>query len=80
LTLQDANETVNKSYENYYKTVNKSIKTVPNVTKMAGMDAIPILENLGFKVRVVGTGEVQSQSVKAGEKLEKGKVIQLKLS
>ena len=80
LTLQDANETVNKSYENYYKTVNKSIKTVPNVTKMAGMDAIPILENLGFKVRVVGTGVVQSQSVKAGEKLEKGKVIQLKLS
>ncbi len=80
LTLQDANETVNKSFENYYKTVNKSIKTVPNVTKMAGMDAIPILENLGFKVSVVGTGVVQSQSVKAGEKLEKGKVIQLKLS
>lgn len=80
LTLQDANETVNKSFENYYKTVNKSIKTVPNVTRMAGMDAIPILENLGFKVRVVGTGVVQSQSVKAGEKVEKGKVIQLKLS
>ncbi len=80
LTLKDANETVNKSFENYYKTVNKSINTVPNVTKMAGMDAIPILENLGFKVRVVGTGVVQSQSVKAGEKLEKGKEIQLKLS
>ncbi|MFD1314443.1 penicillin-binding protein [Namhaeicola litoreus] len=80
LTLQDSNEVINKSFENYYNTVNKSIKTVPNVTKMAGMDAVPMLENLGFKVRVVGTGVVQSQSVKPGEKLEKGKVIQLKLS
>jgi len=47
---------------------------------MAGMDAIPLLENLGFKVQAMGKGKVKEQSVKPGGLIEKGSIIHLKLS
>jgi len=69
-----------RSYDNYYKKVNASHKTVPNVKNMAGMDAISLLENLGFKVNFKGIGKVKSQSIKPGAELKKGETIILELS
>lgn len=71
---------VDDSYEGYYKKVNETYKTVPNVKNMPGMDAIALLENLGFKVNFRGIGKVRSQSVKAGRDLKKGETIILDLS
>ena len=71
---------MNRSYDNYYKKVNASHKTVPNVKNMPGMDAISLLENLGFKVNFKGIGKVKSQSIKPGSELKKGKTIILELS
>ncbi len=71
---------MNKSYDNYYKKVNGSHKTVPNVKNMPGMDAISLLENLGFKVNFKGIGKVKSQSIKPGAELKKGETIILELS
>ena len=71
---------MNRSYDNYYKKVNASHKTVPNVKNMPGMDAISLLENLGFKVNFKGIGKVISQSIKPGSELKKGKTIILELS
>ncbi|MEN8186045.1 MAG: penicillin-binding protein [Bacteroidota bacterium] len=78
--LKDQLNPVKDSYEKYYPKVNKNFKTMPDVKNMAGMDAVPLLENLGFKVKVNGNGKVRSQSVKPGNKVEKGINITLNLS
>ncbi len=71
---------VDKSYNGYYKKANQIYKTVPNVKNMPGMDAVSLLENLGFKVSFKGIGKVKAQSVKAGNDLKKGETIILDLS
>ena len=67
-------------YQKYYANVNKAHSKMPNVKGMPGMDAIALLENLGLKVNFRGSGKVKSQSIKAGDKLEKNKTITLQLS
>jgi len=78
--LNENMEIVNSNFDNYYKIASKEIKTMPNVTNMSGMDAVAILENLGLKVKFKGTGKVISQSVKAGQELNRNITIQLTLS
>ena len=68
------------SYNGYFDKVNKNYKKVPNVKDMPGMDAISLLENLGFQVSFNGIGKVRSQSVKPGKELKKGDKIILDLS
>jgi len=80
ITFDPQLATSDKSYEGYYIKVNKNYKTVPNVKNMAGMDAVSLLENLGFKVNFTGIGKVRSQSIKAGKELKKGEIIKLDLS
>ncbi len=76
---EDNSETVDNYYDSYYKAVNKTYTTVPNVKGMSGMDAVALLENLGLKVRFRGSGKVKTQSISAGEKLVKNKTIILEL-
>lgn len=71
---------IENQYKNYNKIVNKEYSEVPNVKGMSGMDAISLLENIGLKVEISGVGKVENQSIKRGEKLEKGATIILKLS
>jgi len=80
LILANNVSAIDKTFEAYYKQYNRKQNSVPNVLNMAGMDAIPLLENLGFKVQAIGTGKVKEQSVKPGGLIEKGRIIQLKLS
>ena len=44
---------------------------------MPAMDAIPLLENLGFSVEIKGNGKVMKQSIEAGEKIGTDKRIVL---
>ena len=74
--LQD----MDQEYEAYYKRANASHTNVPDVRNMAGMDAVSLLENMGYKVSIKGTGKVKNQSVKAGSPLKKGEIIKLELS
>ena len=55
-------------------------KRVPNVVGMGAKDAVYLLESLGLKVQIVGIGKVKSQSILAGNTLQKGKTIQLRLN
>jgi cell division protein FtsI (penicillin-binding protein 3) len=80
LKLKSRITSVNKNYDNYYKKANLNYKTVPNVKNMPGMDAISLLENLGFKVNFKGIGKVKSQSIKPGGELKSGEIITLELS
>ncbi|NAS29471.1 PASTA domain-containing protein [Flavobacteriaceae bacterium R38] len=68
------------NYQSYYAKANKDYKVVPNVKGMSGMDAISLLENLGFHVRIEGNGKVKEQSLPPGEKIEANKIIVLRLS
>lgn len=52
---------------------------VPDMTGMNVMDAVYLIENNGWKASFSGCGVVTRQSVKAGEKLEKGKTITIVL-
>jgi len=78
--LQQNPQIINEKFDAYSKMARKEMKKMPNLKNMSGMDAIALLENLGIKVRFKGTGKVRSQSIKAGEKLDKNVIIQLTLS
>jgi cell division protein FtsI (penicillin-binding protein 3) len=71
---------MDEAYEGYYKKANEIYTEVPDVKNMPGMDAISLLENMGFKVNFKGIGKVKSQSIKAGSNLKKGDIIKLELS
>ncbi|RLD61196.1 MAG: peptidoglycan glycosyltransferase [Bacteroidetes bacterium] len=60
---------------------NRLIKNllVPNVKGMGVKDALFILENIGLKVVVEGSGLVKEQSIPPGTRIRKGKEIILKL-
>ena len=73
-------ESVDADFENYYTKVQKRVDKLPNVKGMAGMDAISLLENLGYRVKADGNGTVTSQSIPAGETPKKGTEITLNLS
>lgn len=68
------------SYKAYYTKVQRIYNEVPNVKGMSGMDAVPLLENLGLRVRVVGNGKVREQSLSAGQKIQRNQTIILQLS
>lgn len=71
---------VEREYKDYYTMANEEYSKVPDVRNMPGMDAISLLENMGFKVNSKGIGKVKTQSVKAGSDLKKGELIKLDLS
>ncbi len=54
-------------------------KKVPNVSGMSAKDAVYLLESRGLIVRLVGRGQVYSQSIAPGQNLVKGQLIQIKL-
>ena len=70
--------TVQNSFNSYYTISNKEFNSIPSVKGMVAMDAIPLLENIGLKVKFNGSGKVIEQSINAGEKLIKGATIILK--
>ncbi len=53
---------------------------VPNLNGLSAKDALFLLENSGFHVKVLGMGSVKKQSIEAGQKFNKGDKITLILS
>ncbi len=53
---------------------------VPNVVGMGLKDALYILENRGLHVRIVGNGMVKRQSLRPGERYQRGNTIILELT
>ncbi len=68
-----------QSYTKYYNRKNTENK-VPNVKGLPAMDAVALLENLGLKVKVIGTGKVKKQSLEKGQNFNKNQVITIELS
>ncbi len=53
---------------------------VPNLNGLSAKDALFLLENSGFHVKLFGMGSVKKQSIEAGQKFNKGDKITLILS
>ena len=51
----------------------------PNVSGMGVKDAVYILENAGYRVKINGRGNVVRQSISTGTKITKGQLIILDL-
>ncbi|MBJ2173687.1 transpeptidase family protein [Aureibaculum sp. A20] len=73
-------EIIVENFDSYNVKANKKYETMPNLKNMNGMDAVALLENLGLTVVFKGTGKVLNQSLKAGQKFDKTKIIELTLS
>ena len=52
---------------------------MPDVMGMGARDAVFVLEKMGVRVRVSGTGNVREQSIPAGTSLHHGMTCQLHL-
>jgi len=68
------------SYDVYSKKYQNQRLVIPNVKGMSGMDAVAIFGNLGLKVKIKGIGKVKTQSIPAGESIDKNATITLELS
>ena len=77
LNSQDA---ITKSnYENYFVAAQKYKAIMPDLSGMPAMDAITLLENIGMKVKIIGSGKVKKQSITKGAKLNSKQTIVLEL-
>ncbi|MFI5170939.1 MAG: penicillin-binding transpeptidase domain-containing protein [Chitinophagales bacterium] len=63
-----------------YSAIKTYMYTMPDVKGMGLRDAIYLLESSGLKVGVVGTGKVVFQSVDAGQAINKGTYVTLRLN
>ena len=78
--LNQKSESVEVDYDNYYAVAQKYKTIMPNLKGMSAMDAIAILENMGLKVQILGSGTVSKQSVKSGQKIKIQSLITLTLT
>lgn len=78
--LEDRMADVDSSYDNYYEVAQKYKTIMPDLKGMPAMDALTLLENMGMKVKLIGSGKVKKQSVVKGTKLKPAQTIVLELS
>lgn len=71
---------IETNYEKYFAAARQQERLVPDLAGLPAMDAVSLLENLGVKYELTGSGEVVQQSVKPGTEIDKNLVIKLKLS
>ncbi len=71
---------VENEYESYYKTAQIYLTIMPNVKGLPAMDAVALLENMGLKVKLSGSGVVKSQSINKGIKVKKNQTVVLETS
>ncbi len=78
--LEVRNVSVEKEFESYYKTAQTYLTIMPNVKGLPAMDALALLENMGLKVKLEGTGIVKNQSINKGIKIKKNQTVVLETS
>jgi len=79
-SLEVRNASVESEYENFYKTAQTYVTIMPNVKGLPAMDAVALLENMGLRVRLSGSGVIKSQSINKGIKVKKNQTVVLETS
>jgi len=67
-------------FEKTEKIVEKYKTVMPDLRGLPSKDALYILENMGLKVRINGSGKVISQSIPRGTRIKKQQEVELKMS
>nr|WP_315175183.1 penicillin-binding protein [uncultured Flavobacterium sp.] len=85
IAIKDLNKKIAKQenqYNEYPLKAQNDNNKVPNVKGMPGMDAIALLENIGLKVKLKGSGvgKVKSQSILVGQPIIRNSIIELELN
>ena len=85
IAIKDLNKKIAKQenqYNEYSLKAQNDNNKVPNVKGMPGMDAIALLENIGLKVKLKGSGvgKVKSQSILVGQPIIRNSIIELELN
>ena len=75
-----AKKVLQSNYAKAHKIAQKYKTIMPDVKGLPAMDALAILENMGLRVKLNGSGKVIEQSIEAGKKINKQQQIILKLS
>ncbi len=70
----------NLPVKNLDKILEKYKTVMPDVRGLSAKDALFVLENMGLKVIMKGSGIVKKQSVPRGERIKKKQIIELQLS
>ncbi|WP_044402423.1 penicillin-binding protein [Lacinutrix sp. Hel_I_90] len=78
-SLEVANVSVKKEFQQFYKTEKVYLTIMPNVIGLPTMDAVALCENMGLKVKMAGVGVVKSQSIPKGDKVKKNQIIVLEI-
>ena len=68
---------IEEQYESFYKTSRLHKTIMPDVVGLPAMDALALLENMGLKVNMRGTGTVKTQSINKGIKVKLNQIIVL---
>lgn len=78
-TLEVSDPKINEGFNQYIKMAQTYKTIMPDLTGMAAMDAIALLENMDIEVKVSlkGSGRVVSQSVPKNQKLKTKQLIEL---
>ena len=77
-SLEIVDVTIDEEYDMFYNTSQRYKTIMPNVLGLPAMDALVLLENMGLKVKMEGTGTVISQSVDKGIKITENQIVVLK--
>jgi len=76
-TLITDNIKVEEDFEKYFTLLQEEKNTMPNVVGLSAMDALPLLENIGIKTQLDGSGVIARQSIVAGEKINENSIVKL---
>ncbi|WP_415222217.1 penicillin-binding protein [Psychroserpens sp.] len=76
-SLEVVDVKIEEQYESFYKTSRLHKTIMPDVVGLPAMDALALLENMGLKVNMRGTGTVKTQSINKGIKVKLNQIIVL---
>ncbi|TXE18918.1 PASTA domain-containing protein [Psychroserpens burtonensis] len=76
-SLEVVDVKIEGQYESFYKTSQLHKTIMPDVVGLPAMDALALLENMGLKVNMRGTGTVKTQSINKGVKVKLNQIIVL---
>lgn len=78
--LKSVDNALSARFNKYYSADVIHRNIIPDLRNMPLMDAIALLENMGLRVKVTGSGKIVEQSIPSGSRAKKRQTIVLKLS
>src|SRR5690625_1373418 len=76
-TLMTTNNKAAENFEKYYELAQQTKTELPDVIGLSAMDAVPLLENMGWNVQLNGSGIIAAQAVVAREEIKKDRIVKL---